>query len=312
MQKYISKKHILITGMQRSGTTFTAKILNKTSKFTYLPEPFNPNYGIQGVDSHYTSIDNKLLDDKNKLLLKDLFTFKARYKKNYKKDYIIKKTAKYIFGTKAEIRYRLNGFFNKNQCQFLIKDPDAILLSEYMAKTHNCKVLSVIRHPCAVLASFRRLGWEIDFSPILSNIDILNSQQSKYIPMMQNQEITLAEQVGILWLILYQLLIEYHSRNNDWLMIRHEDICKRPDESFNKIFNWAKLKYSQEIKNQVQLFTSSSNPIQARNNMLHDFNRNAISLASNWKDEIAPNHIETILKITNPVLSLYYDDHSFS
>ena len=44
MQNDTLNKHILITGMQRSGTTFTAKIVNNSSKFTYLPEPFNPNY----------------------------------------------------------------------------------------------------------------------------------------------------------------------------------------------------------------------------------------------------------------------------
>ena len=107
------------------------------------------------------------------------------------------------------------------------------------------------------------------------------------------------------------MLIEYHKRNNDWLMIRHEDICKKPDESFNNIFSWAGLNYSERIKTQVKLLTTVNNPIQARNNKLHDFARNASSLANYWQNEIVPNQADKIRQITDPISSLYYDNQSW-
>ena len=82
MSEIINKKHILVTGIQRSGTTFTSTILVRAPLIIYLPEPFNPDYGIEGTSKHFPIIDMQNLNDRNKLLLKDIFTYKARFKKN--------------------------------------------------------------------------------------------------------------------------------------------------------------------------------------------------------------------------------------
>ena len=82
MSEIKNKKHILVTGIQRSGTTFTSTILGRAPLIIYLPEPFNPDYGIEGTSKHFPIIDMQNLNDRNKLLIKDIFTYKARFKNN--------------------------------------------------------------------------------------------------------------------------------------------------------------------------------------------------------------------------------------
>ena len=86
MQNNKLNKHILITGMQRSGTTFTSSVLAQFRDILYIPEPFNPVYGMIGVEKQYSYVDPHNPIDINKDLLNDLFSYRAYFKKNYQQD----------------------------------------------------------------------------------------------------------------------------------------------------------------------------------------------------------------------------------
>jgi len=96
MAEIKNKKHILVTGIQRSGTTFTGAMLGRAPLIIYLPEPFNPDYGIEGASKHFPIIDMQNLNDRNKLSIKDIFTYKARFKKIYKGFYAQKSNQIYF------------------------------------------------------------------------------------------------------------------------------------------------------------------------------------------------------------------------
>ena len=96
MSKIKNKKHKLVTCIQRSVTTFTGTMLGRTPLIIYLPEPFNPDYGIEGTSKHFPIIDMQNLNNRNKLLIKDIFTYKARFKKIYKGFYAQKSNQIYF------------------------------------------------------------------------------------------------------------------------------------------------------------------------------------------------------------------------
>ena len=77
----LNKSHILITGIGRSGTMFTAKILSYSPEVVLLPEPLEPNYGLEGVDCSFPYISYDCEENKYIRLLNDFFSYKARYKK---------------------------------------------------------------------------------------------------------------------------------------------------------------------------------------------------------------------------------------
>ena len=312
MSEIKNKKHILVTGIQRSGTTFTSTILGRAPLIIYLPEPFNPDYGIEGTSKHFPIIDMQNLNDRNKFLLKDLFTYKARYKKIYTRDSIPKKVIKYIFSNRANIRYRLNGIISKNNQRFLIKDPDAAFLSEYMVKKHNCQALSMVRHPCAVLCSFQRLGWAFDFTDIMENIAMLEEHFSEYIPLIQKDSKTIVEQVGLLWVIVNKMLNIFSQRNNNWMTVIHENLCREPEKTFQNIFDWAGIHLTENIRIEINRKTNSNNPILAQNNKLHDFSRDTVKLVDYWKKEICITDRNVLRGIVEPVSSLYYNDTTWS
>lgn len=304
------KKHILTTGIQRSGTTFTGSILSLSPEVIYLSEPFNPNYGLEGVDCHFPYVNEEDEQDKYSLLLDDLFSFKASYKKNYSKDNLAKKIAKFVFGTRADITYKLARLKKKNT-RFLIKDPDAAFLSEYMSMNYNCDVLVLIRHPGAVMASFKRLGWNFDLEIFLKRKCLMRDQLAEFEHLFRSKNRSMSTQVGLLWVCIYKVLKTFSERNENWLAILHEDLCLHPVETFKNIFEWFGLPFSNRIRQEIIKKTRSGNPVEARNNRLHDMTRDSAQLVNYWKGSISVKERNTLREITEPISSLYYDDNSW-
>jgi|TARA_B100002003_G_scaffold211753_1_gene208376 hypothetical protein len=305
----LNDKHILVTGIQRSGTTFTSKILSQSPELIYLPEPFNPQYGLEGVEDHFTYFESRNEDDKTVLLLNDLFSREAKYKKNYSKDGFIKRTGKFIFGSRAQIRYKISGIQNK---RLLIKDPDAAFLSEKMHLEHNCQIMVCVRHPCAVLASYKRLGWQFDFETLLRKEYLMENHLSEFEAFYKKENKTLAEQVGMLWVSVYNVLRIYSEQHENWLTILHEDLCNEPEETFKDIFKWAGISITDSIKQMIVRKTSSGNPVTARGNILHDFSRDSANLATYWKEVISTKERKVVKQITDPISSLFYDEESWN
>ncbi len=302
-------KHILITGTLRSGATFIGHILRKARSTVYVREPFNPGNGIVGVDCNLPYIRSENSNDKYIRLIDDLFNFKASYKKNYSKDGNLKKIAKFFLGTRANMVYKFGGIFNKNTSRLLIKDCHAAFLSEYMSQK-DCQVIVTVRHPGAVMASFKQLGWLFSFNSTLLDRQAFFRRyftEKEYMKLIQYKQRSFAVQVGLMWISIYKVLTSYSRRQPSFLTIKHENVCLKPDENFKKIFKWCNLEYTNSIRKEILKKTKSANPINARNNAIHDLTRNSQKLVNHWKDSVTLKEKNILRKIAEPIAQFYYD-----
>ncbi len=308
-------KHILITGTLRSGTTFIGYILRKARSTVYIREPFNPGYGIVGVDCTLPYVISENSDDKYALLIDDLFNFKARYKKNYSKDGNLKKIGKFFLGTRADIIYKLGGIFNKDTSRLLIKDGHAPFLSEYMSQK-ECQVIVTVRHPGAVMASFKQLGWLFSFNSTLLDRQAFFRKyftEKEYMKLIQYKQRSFAVQVGLMWACIYKVLTSFSSKNPSFLTIKHENISLKPEENFKKIFKWCNLEYTNSIKKEILKKTKSDNPVRKNSNIDEEkvIGRNSQKLVDYWKDIVTHEERSILKEITEPVAQLYYDENSW-
>lgn len=297
--------------MQRSGTHFTGKILSYSPDTVLLFEPLNPFYGIEGVDCSFPYISYDYEEDKYIRLLNDFFSYKARYKKNYSKDHLTKKIVKYLLGSRTNIRYQTGKIRKNNKARFIIHDPYSAFVSEYMSKQHNCYVLVLIRHPGAVLSSYKRLGWSFEPKRFIYRENLMRDHLTEFEHLLQRDDKSLVTKVGLLWVCIYKILRTYYQRNDSFLFISHEDLCFHPIETFKTIYDWTGLTFTDRIEKEIVKMTRLGNPVKARNNRVQDYKRDSRKLATSWKESISIDERNILREITEPISCHYYDDNSW-
>jgi hypothetical protein len=149
----MNRKPILVTGSQRSGTTWVGKVLAASPSVGYIHEPFNLTHrpGIctakfpywftyineenQAPYPYYEPLNNTLafrFDIAAELPAIQSMRHVGRMLKNYKKFSLF--------------RYR-------NAIPYLMKDPIALFSTEWLATTFDMHVIVLIRHMAALQAA---------------------------------------------------------------------------------------------------------------------------------------------------------------
>lgn len=306
----MDKSPILVTGMHRSGTTFTGRVLDLASNVIYLQEPLNKDHGCKGVPCWYPYPES---NDGNitKALIPKILSFNFSYNSmcaNGASNY--KKMLKKLFGGKLDLYlkyFKLRSLLpiSKNT-RILVKDPQALLMSEWMYNKYDMKIIVLIRHPAAVYYSIKRLGWRFDFENLLKQKEYIERFGFDLVDKLRgNSSLDLTQEVGYLWLLLNRTVKYFMDKHYNWYFVKHEDLCENPINEFSNMFEYLNIPFSDKIKKKI-IYLTSRNKVDAENNVAHDFNRNSRLLARYWEDKLTVREIQELRAICeNEMLNFY-------
>ncbi len=291
------KKHILITGSHRSGSTWTGKVLSQAENVRYIFEPFNIDFRKDTPVKYwfnYVSGKSKLEKDEIKEYLK---SFYSPLQKSLVKNALIK-------GKNNSRKENLKEIIKRATNTFLFKDPLALLAAEWIYKEFDWKILVLIRHPAAFIASIKEKNWTFDFNHFLNQdvlMETLLHPFKKDIIEYSSNEKDIISQGILLWNCLHYIISLYHKDYRDeWLFIKHEDLSLAPEKEFKYIFETFHLPYTPHVKEYiVQTTTAKTNTNLERNS------RNNIKA---WKNKLSENDIEKIKKETKSVWVKFYNE----
>jgi Sulfotransferase family len=145
----MSPAPVLVTGLPRSGTTWLAQQL-ATARRTALPgrEPMNPRerqFALQGSVSGWVRLDECTGDRQRRALRRVYRGWEPR----------------------AYSRYGVRQWAAPLPwVRVVVKDPFALLSLPYLSTTTGAEPVVLFRHPAALLASYRRMGWRPDVAEI--------------------------------------------------------------------------------------------------------------------------------------------------
>lgn len=306
----VNRRPILVTGMHRSGTTFVGRVLSLPRNIVYIQEPLNKSEGCQGVPCWYPYPDSACGYKVKELIPK--IDLNCSYKvKHYKNDSIFKRFIKTYLSSRAglymkyaKLRSLLPGFRN---FRTLIKDPLALLMSEWMANEFNMQVVVIVRHPAAIYYSLKRLGWRFDFKNLLEQKEFMEKYGSDLLNKLSATNLSLIKEVGYLWVLLHRAIQDFKRRNSGWYLVRHEDICERSLEVFKGMYDYLGIPYKDGIKNKINNLTSAKK-VEAQNNSVHDFKRNSKRLARYWENKLSLREIKELRKICEDEMLGLYDE----
>lgn len=296
---------ILVTGAHASGTTFTGKMIALSPEVAYFHEPFNIVHrpGIWAPEFRYwftyISKENEKLykyDIKNFLNLENHFLIEIPRCKNFRD---------YLRLIKYSIIKKYDKITNK---RILVKDPIAIMSTEWLANTFNMDVIILIRHPLAFVGSLKNNNWKHPFDHFIKQPLLMEHYLSKFkyqIEFFAEEEQPIVEQAILLWNIIYSIVFQYYEKYKDkWLFIEHEDLSLDPINTFNMIYKKLGIKFNSRIREKIYEYTHTN---KSKDNFKRDSKNNIFS----WKKRLTDDEIKNVKEKTKDISSFFYSDEGW-
>lgn len=281
---------ILVTGSPRSGTTAVGHALSLGSKIRVLHEPLNFHSGMVNIENYFEVYDkNNLTDGRVISFCEDIQTLDLRLKNLMFNDYISK--VKYT-GIRNYLRRLIGG---RTKTSYLLckldptlkiiiwKDPFACFLVEKIINEYDIDIVTTLRNPWSVAASFKRMKWSFDLDSLINRLNFSKSltitdEYSGY--DLSNPVINGA----VLWCLIYQFLLEVsidHPQKIMWLDL--DQMFSNPVEYYCNIYGKLGLTWNDKISKKICTMYSYKERKTLASEVVHDWNRDRDSVNNSWK-----------------------------
>jgi hypothetical protein len=315
-----SRGPIHVAGMARAGTSWVAEMLRASGGFVHLNEPFNPKRppgqspGILNapvpVGYIYVAEHNA---DAFRPALRDTFRFRYRHMAELRKNrswFDLAKMGKYSSA------FAMGALRRKRP---LLDDPYASLAAPWIAEEFDGQVAVLVRHPAAMVASYRKLGYRAHFRHFLDQpqlmADYLEPWRADMEALVETDD--RVAQVATFWTMLHRVLAEMTDRSDRLHVVRYEDLCADPVDEFERLFARMGLEFNDAARAEVVRGTEGSSKNQShawRVSRHGGLSRTAFrpmdsrSMIWAWKDKISAGEAARIRAIAGPVAERFYGD----
>jgi len=217
-----NKSTVFIAGMGRSGTTWLSELINYRQNYRDIFEPFLP-YKVE---------------------ISSPFKYLHYLNPNYE-DEILSNSAKMILSGKFKSDW--TDVNNQHILTFkrIIKDIRTNLMLKWLSNIRpGMPILLIIRHPLAVIDSYKKLGWGIEAGGKTSDFDRIIEQKQllRDFPIVETNlkyidKDDYISQLLYLWCVLYQVPIKQLS-GTDHKIVFYENLLLYPEETLSDIFSY--------------------------------------------------------------------------
>ena len=278
----------LVTGIPRSGTTWVARLL-ATSPRTALAgrEPMNPR-GRQYALGHSLPGWVRLTDPTSRQRRALVLAYRGLNPQVYSR-YGRRQWAAPLPGVRV-----------------VVKDPFAMLSLPAIVRTTGTSVLFVYRHPGAVLASYRRMGWEPDLEELQPVIDAFRRDvgQPPGLPPVPDLpapgDASPARAMGLFWAALHAMALVDFPAVPRLAVVSHEELAGGGVRAANVLFDRLGLGWSADAEAEV---ARESGQKKTADSGLHNLDRPPAQVASAWRATLDAGELAEIESVTEDVRS---------
>ncbi|OUC99008.1 sulfotransferase [Streptosporangium minutum] len=243
---------VLVTGLPRSGTSWTGKMLAAGGELVYVNEPLNPQHPpgqCPGVlNAQVTHRFQYICPDNDETWLPAFadtvalrYRFLAELRRN-RSPYDLARMVRY--GTAFTLG-RLTGR------RALLDDPFALFSAGWFAERLGCRVVILLRDPVSFVGSWQRLGWTIYFHELLEQPLLIRDHPhlEELRPLVGCQD-RIAKAVA-LWRAARTVAADLATRHPGILLARYEDLAADPQRGFRRLYDWSGLTWSTRAEERV-------------------------------------------------------------
>ncbi|MGW0483881.1 sulfotransferase [Nonomuraea sp. NPDC003214] len=239
---------VLVTGLPRSGTSWTGKMLAAGGELVYVNEPLNPQHppgrspGV--LRAHVTHRFQYICEDNADAWLpafRDTVALRYRWATQLRANRTPYDLARMIRYGAAFGYGRLTGR------RALLDDPFAVLSAGWFATRLGCRVIALVRDPVAFVASWQRLGWTVYFHELLEQPLLVRDHPEVELlrPLIGSQD-RLAK-AAALWRVTRTIL----SRLPGIHVTSYDDLAADPLPGFRTLYDHAGLTWTPAAERRI-------------------------------------------------------------
>ncbi|TMR06826.1 sulfotransferase [Nonomuraea turkmeniaca] len=239
---------ILVTGLPRSGTSWTGKMLVAGGGLVYVNEPLNPQHPpgrCPGVlRAEVTHRFQYICDDNADAWLpafRDTACLRYHWLAELRANHSPYDLARLIrYGTAFAVG-RLAGR------RALLDDPFAVLSAGWFARRLGCRVVALVRDPVSFVASWQRLGWTVSFRELLDQpLLVRDHPEVLELRALDGSDDRVAK-AAALWRVTHTIL----TRTPGLLLTSYESLAADPIAGFRRLYAYADLPWTPTAERRI-------------------------------------------------------------
>ena len=299
---------ILVTGAHRSGTTWVGKILSAGQEVAYISEPLNVHHR-PGVFSVPTQHWYTYICENNQSDYLSAFIDTKNFNYHLIREILSLRSIKDCGRMVRDLNWFING--KLRNAVPLFKDPFAVFSAGWFKQALNCRVVILVRHPLPFVSSLKRLGWHFDFTNLLEQPllmkDYLEPFRREMTGLLDEPSDVIA-QGSLLWKMIYTVVDGFRKTQPDFLILRHEDLSRRPEEEYRSLFSSLNLAFTPEVQQSLIKSSRRGNPEELSTQKVHEVNLDSQANLKNWQNRLDEKEIQRIRELTQSVATKFYSD----
>jgi hypothetical protein len=183
--------------------------------------------------------------------------------------------------------------------RIVVKDPFAMLSLPSLAEVTGARPILLYRHPGAVLASYRRMGWRADADEIRALPQVARRGGSQD-PALGGTEEGDIGAMAYFWSTLHQLAMRDLETIPTAILVSHEELAQAGPSALRALYDHCDLQWTSQVE-QALIGRPGDGGTRPPANRLHDFDRAPEDVAQAWRSRLSQDEIVDLEAATRDV-----------
>ncbi|MCA8928083.1 MAG: sulfotransferase [Alphaproteobacteria bacterium] len=305
----LSSRMALVVGAGRSGTSFLTKILDASPEVLYRHEPdiSRPNSRIPYTPS---AADIERYRDEARSYFAALTRqsderasgSRPVFRKAFRSTLGNAMMPGWVYGAKAlgkaGIIFHVPDMIARKEPPFVvIKSVSATMRAPIFANAlPNLKIIHIVRHPCAVLASLirGRAAGKMTGEVFLEALFAIPEAHDYGLTYDELAKASYGEQQAFRWMIRNDFARRHLHGNPNYTFVSYEKLCCEPQAEAERLCAFLGLPMDEQIRDYIRLNTDAPATTDAS---YFSLIRNTLSALSKWESQISAEDAAAITRI---------------
>ena len=303
---------ILVTGSNRSGTTWVGEMLSHAGSLHQVYEPFNPGLWPRWTATPIPHRNLYLCAENEGPWVEEISDVLARRRalRAQVGDVRSPRDAGRLArdAGRSVARHAQRG-------QTLLKDPIAVFSTPWLADRFGLSVVAMIRNPAAFASSIKRLEWRFDFRNWLDQEllmrDLLHPFEDE-IKAMVDHPADLVDQAILLWRVHYAVIDRFRAEHPEWHFVRMEDLAADPVAGFRDLYGRLGLDFHADAEARITSDNAPGNVTEVASKDTGTVRRDSRAAATAWKHRLDADEFARVRDGVADIAPRFYEPHEWA